>query len=479
MGRCRSGRSGPPAKWLWGEELHPGFESLPPRLYALVAQWMRASPCGGEGRAFESRRGCSGQSRFPPIAAGTCSLCTSRIACAGNYSAAATQVAPFGPPAHRPPARSASAAPLPFVPSRIRAIFADGPIPAQRGAGCSPHREAQRRCAPTIRARAGSQSGAAAATQVAPFGPPACRPPARSASAAPLPFVPSRIRAPFVDGPIPAQRGAGYSPHREAQRRCAPTIRARAGLRSGAAAATQVAPGGPPACRPPARSVSAALLPLVDGPIPAQRGAGYSPHRVEAQRRCAPIIRARIGSQQRRRLKSLLLGLRPTDRLRGRRRLRPYHSCLRVFAPHSWTARSRRNGARATVAVRRSGGDSSRSFWASGPPTACAVGVGCAPTIRAFAYSRSIRGRPDPGATGRGLQLQPSPSRGAASLRPYHSRSRRVAVRRSGGDSSRPWRASDPPTACAVGVGCALTIRAFAHSRPIRGRPDPGGRRAA
>jgi hypothetical protein len=57
-GRCRSGRSGPPAKWLWGVELHPGFESLPPRLRALVAQRIRASPCGGEGRAFESRRGC-------------------------------------------------------------------------------------------------------------------------------------------------------------------------------------------------------------------------------------------------------------------------------------------------------------------------------------------------------------------------------------------------------------------------------------
>ncbi len=158
MGRCRSGRSGPPAKWLWGEELHPGFESLPPRLYALVAQWMRASPCGGEGRAFESRRGCSGQGRFPPIAAGTCSLCTSRIACAGNYSGAA----------------------------------------------------------------------------------------------------------------------------------------------------------------PPSFALA--------------------PDRSPAQRR---------------RLKSPLLGLRPADRLRGRRRLRPCHSCLRAFAPHSWTARSRRNGARVTALTER------------------------------------------------------------------------------------------------------------------------------
>jgi hypothetical protein len=57
-GRCRSGRSGPPAKWLRGDKLLPGFESLPPRLHALVAQRIRASPCGGEGRAFESRRGC-------------------------------------------------------------------------------------------------------------------------------------------------------------------------------------------------------------------------------------------------------------------------------------------------------------------------------------------------------------------------------------------------------------------------------------
>jgi hypothetical protein len=31
-GRCRSGRSGPPAKWLSGLKLDPGFESLPPRL---------------------------------------------------------------------------------------------------------------------------------------------------------------------------------------------------------------------------------------------------------------------------------------------------------------------------------------------------------------------------------------------------------------------------------------------------------------
>ncbi len=61
QGRCRSGRSGPPAKWLRGDKLLPGFESLPPRLHALVAQWIRASPCGGEGRAFESRRGCQNQ----------------------------------------------------------------------------------------------------------------------------------------------------------------------------------------------------------------------------------------------------------------------------------------------------------------------------------------------------------------------------------------------------------------------------------
>ena len=68
QGRCRSGRSGPPAKWLRGEQLLPGFESLPPRLRALVAQRIRASPCGGEGRAFESRRGCHDDREAPALA---------------------------------------------------------------------------------------------------------------------------------------------------------------------------------------------------------------------------------------------------------------------------------------------------------------------------------------------------------------------------------------------------------------------------
>ena len=32
LGRCQSGRMGPPAKWLSGQSLDRGFESLPPRL---------------------------------------------------------------------------------------------------------------------------------------------------------------------------------------------------------------------------------------------------------------------------------------------------------------------------------------------------------------------------------------------------------------------------------------------------------------
>ena len=61
-GRCQSGRMGPPAKRLKGQKLFRGFESHPPRLLvlsrALVAQWIRAPPCGGGGHRFESCRGC-------------------------------------------------------------------------------------------------------------------------------------------------------------------------------------------------------------------------------------------------------------------------------------------------------------------------------------------------------------------------------------------------------------------------------------